>query len=91
MIVTGEDKARVYLNGQLQKGTTQGGQLRIPNLEPKDYEVTVSKADFQDLPPQKVHVRKGEQTKLSFNLQPVLHLASLSIQGGTPGAQVLID
>ena len=91
VIVTGEDKARVYLNGQLQKGTTQGGQLRIPNLEPKDYVVTVSKAGFQDLPPQKVRVRKGEQAKLSFSLQPVPHLASLSMQGGTPGAQVLID
>ena len=91
VIVTGEDKVRVSLNGQPQKATTQGGQLRIPNLEPKDYEVTVSKAGFQDLPPQKVRVRKGEQTKLSFSLQPVPHLASLSIQGGTPGAQVLID
>jgi eukaryotic-like serine/threonine-protein kinase len=91
VIVTGEDKARVYLNGQPQKGSTQGGQLRIPNLEPKDYIVTVSKPGFQDLPPQNVRVRKGEQTKLSFNLQPVPHLASLSIQGGTPGAQVLID
>ena len=37
IIVTGEDKARVFLDGQMQKGTTQGGQLRIPNLEPKDY------------------------------------------------------
>jgi eukaryotic-like serine/threonine-protein kinase len=91
VIVTGEDKARVYLNGQLQKGTTQGGQLRIPNLEPKDYVVTISKPGFQDLPSQSVRVRKGEQTKLSFNLQPVPHLASLSIQGGTPGAQVLLD
>jgi eukaryotic-like serine/threonine-protein kinase len=91
VIVTGEDKVRVYLNGQLQKGTTQGGQLRIPNLEPKDYVVNVSKAGFQDLPQQKVRVRKGEQNKLSFILQPIPHLASLSIQGGTPGAQVLID
>jgi serine/threonine protein kinase len=91
VVVTGEDKARVYLNGQLQKGTTQGGQLRIPNLEPKDYVVTVSKAGFQDPPQQKARVRKGEQNKLSFSLQPIPHLASLSIQGGTPGAQVLID
>jgi len=91
VIVTGEDKARVYLNGQLQKGATQGGQLRIPNLEPKDYLVKVSKAGFQDLLPQKVRVRKGEETKLSFILQPIPHLASLSVQGGTPGAQVLID
>ncbi|MGA9967666.1 MAG: protein kinase [Terriglobales bacterium] len=91
VIVTGEDKARVYLDGQMQKGTTQGGQLRIPNLEPKDYVVTVSKPGFQDLPPQKVRVRKGEQTKLTFSLQPIPHLSSLSIQGGTPGAQVFVD
>ena len=91
VVVTGEDKARVFLNGQLQKATTQGGQLRLPNLDPKDYVVKVSKDGFQDLPPQKVRVRKGEQNKLSFVLQPIPHLASLSIQGGTPGAQVLID
>src|SRR5580692_9542063 len=91
VIVTGEDKARVYLDGQMQKGTTQGGQLRIPNLEPKDYVVTVSKAGFQDLPPQKVRVRRGEQTKLAFSLQPIPHLSALSIQGGTPGAQVFVD
>ncbi len=91
IIVTGEDKTRVFLDGQMQKGTTQGGQLRIPNLEPKDYVVTVSKAGFQDLPPQKVRVRKGEQTKLTFSVQPIPHLSSLSIQGGTPGAQVWID
>jgi len=91
VVVTGEDKARVYLNGQLQKATSQGGQLRIPNLEPKDYVVNVSKTGFQDPPPQKILVRKGEQNKLSFSLQLIPHLASLTIQGGTPGAQVLID
>jgi len=91
VVVTGEDKARVFLNGQLQKATTQGGQVRIPNLEPKDYVVTVSKAGFQDPPPQKVRVRKGEQNKLSFSLQVIPHLSSLTIQGGTPGMQVLID
>jgi serine/threonine protein kinase len=91
VVATGEDKVRVYLNGQLQKGTTQGGQLRVANLEPKDYLVSVSKAGFQEVPPQKIRVRKGEQNKLSFSLQPIPHLASLSIQGGTPGAQVLID
>jgi serine/threonine-protein kinase len=91
LIVTGEDKVQVSLNGQLQKGTTQGGQLRIPNLEPKDYVVAVSKAGFQDQPPLKVRVRKGEQNKVSFPLQPIQRFASLSIQGATPGAQVLID
>jgi serine/threonine protein kinase len=91
VVSTGQDKARVFLNGELQKGTTQNGQLRIPNLEPKDYVVKVSKSGFQDAPPQKVRIRKGEQSKLSFNMQLVPMFATLSIQGGTPGTQVLVD
>jgi len=91
VVATGEDRVRVFLNGQLQKDTTQGGQLRIPNLEPKDYAVKVAKSGFQELPEQRVRIRKGEQSRLTFNLQPIPHLASLSIQGGPAGAQVLID
>jgi len=91
VVVTNEDKARVFLNGQPQKDTTQDGQIRISNLEPKDYVVQVSKEGFQDLPDQRVRILKGEERKLTFNLQPIPRFASLSIQGGTPGAQVLID
>jgi eukaryotic-like serine/threonine-protein kinase len=91
VVSTGQDKVRVSLNGQVQKALTQNGQLRIPNLEPKDYVVTVSKTGFQDVAPQKVRIRKGEQSRLAFILQPTLHFASLSIQGGTPGTQVLLD
>jgi hypothetical protein len=91
VVVAGQDKARVFLNGKLQLQPTQGGELRIPNLELKDYAVRVSKSGFQDLPEQKVRIRKGEQAKLIFNLQPIPHLASLTIQGGVPGTTVLID
>jgi serine/threonine protein kinase/cytochrome c-type biogenesis protein CcmH/NrfG len=91
VVVTGQDKARVFLNGKLQSQPTQGGELSIPNLELKDYVVRVSKNGFQDVPEQKIRIRKGEQAKLIFNLQPVPHLASLTIQGGVPGATVLID
>lgn len=90
VVVTGQDKAKVFLNGKLQQQLTQGGQLRIPNLELKDYLVRVSKSGFQDLPEQKIRIRKGEG-KLIFNLQPIPHQASLTIQGGVPGAAVLID
>jgi serine/threonine-protein kinase len=90
VVVTGQDKASVFLNGKLQPQLTQGGQLRIPNLELKDYVVRVSKNGFQDLPEQKIRLHKG-QGKLIFNLQPTPHLASLTIQGGVPGASVLID
>jgi hypothetical protein len=65
--------------------------VRIPNLELKDYVVRVSKSGFQDLPEQKIRIRKGEQARLIFNLQPIPHLASLTIQGGVSGTSVLID
>ena len=91
VVIAGQDKAKVFLNGRLQPQLTQNGQLRIPNLELKDYVVRVSKSGFQDLPEQKIRIRKGEQGKLIFDLQPIPHLASLTIQGGVPGSTVLID
>jgi serine/threonine-protein kinase len=91
VVITGQDKTRIFLNGKLQPQPTQGGQLRIPNLELRDYVVRVSKSGFQDLPEQKIRLRKGEQAKLIFNLQPLPVSSSLTIQGGVPGATVLID
>jgi serine/threonine protein kinase len=91
VVVTGQDKAKVFVDGKLQPYLTQRGQVRIPNLELKDYSVRVSKSGFQDLPEQKIRIRKGEQAKLVFNLQPIPHFAALAIQGGVSGATVLID
>jgi eukaryotic-like serine/threonine-protein kinase len=91
VVITGQDKAKVFLNGKLLQQSTQGGQLRIPNLELKDYVVRVSKSGFQDLPEQKIRIHKGEQAKVIFNLQPLPVSSSLTIQGGVPGATVLID
>ena len=91
LVVAGQDNAKVFLNGKLQRQLTQAGQLRLPNLELKDYVVQVSKSGFQDPPQQKVRIRKGEQARLIFNLQPQPRLASLTIQGGAPGTTVLVD
>ncbi len=91
LVVAGQDNARVFLNGKLQRQLTQSGQLLIPNLELKDYVVQVSKSGFQDPPQQEIRIRQGEQTKLVFNLQPQLRVASLIIQGGSPGTTVLVD
>jgi len=91
LVVTGQDKSRVFLNGKPLPQQTQNGELRIANLEPKEYTVRVDKAGFQDAPEQKIRIRKGEQARLVFGLLPVAHMASLSIQGGPPGATVLID
>jgi tetratricopeptide (TPR) repeat protein len=101
LVVAGQEEARVFLNGKIQRQLTQAGQLRIPDLAPKDYVVQVSKSGFQDPPLQKIRIRKGEEARLSFNLQPQPQpqprpqpqpsMASLTIQGGVPGVAVLLD
>jgi len=91
VVIAGQDDAQIALNGKLQRQVTRAGQLRIPNLELKDYVVQVSKSGFQDAPLQKISVRKGAEAKLIFNLQPQPRLASLSIQGGAPGTAVFVD
>ncbi len=91
IVVAGQDDASVFLDGKLQPQLTQAGQLRLPNLELKDYVVQVSKNGFQDPPPQKIRIGKGERATLNFNLQPQPLLASLTIQGGTPETTVLVD
>ncbi len=91
LVVAGQDDARVFLNGKLQRQLTQAGRLRLPNLELKDYVVQVSKSGFQDPPQQEIRIRKGEEARLIFNLQPQPRLASLTIQGGAPGTTVLVD
>ena len=90
-MVAGQDDAKVFLNGKLQPQLTHAGQLRLPNLELKDYAVQVSKSGFQDPPQQQIRIRKGEQAKVIFNLQPQPRMASLTIQGGPPGTAVLVD
>jgi len=91
VVVVGEDKAQVYVNGQLSKHLTKDGQLRIPGLDTRDYTIRVAKNGFQDVPEQRVKIQKGEEAKLTFKLVPVVHMASLSIQDGVPGAEIFID
>jgi len=91
LVAADQDGAKVFLNGKLQPQLTQTGQVRLPNLELKDYVVQVSKSGFQDPPPQQIRIRKGEQAKLVFNLQPQPRLAAMTIQGGDPGTTVLVD
>ncbi len=91
LIVAGQDDAQVLLDGKPQRQTTRAGQVRLTNLEPKDYVVQVSKSGFQNAPQQKIHLRTGETAKLVFNLQPQPRLSALTIQGGIPGTAVLVD
>ncbi len=91
LVTTGEDGVQVYLNNQLQKGVTKGGQMRISNLAPKNYSVRVAKNGFQTTPEQQAGIRKGDIARVNFALTPIVHAASLSIDGGAAGTSVLLD
>ncbi len=96
LVVAGQDDAKVFLNGKLQRQLTQAGQLLLLNLELKNYVVQVSKSGFQDPLQQQIRIRKGEPARLIFKLQPQSlqpqpRLASLTIQGGAPGTTVFVD
>ena len=91
LLVVTEDNAQVYLDNQLQKHNTHGGQLLITNLAPRDYKVRVAKKGFQNAAEQRISVHKGEQARLSFTLTAVPHVASLVVQNATPGSAVLLD
>ncbi|HET7440624.1 MAG TPA: PEGA domain-containing protein, partial [Terriglobales bacterium] len=91
LVITAEDKVKVFLDGKPQKRLTEGGQLRIANLEPRQYAIRVAKDGFQDSPEQKIDVRKGEQARLKFVLQPIVRAVAFSISGGIPGTVVTLD
>jgi serine/threonine-protein kinase len=93
VIMTGVDGVKVLLNGKDVHRTTEHGSLRLPNLDIKEYAVSVSKDGFQQEPEQRVQVRKGEETKVEFVLRPVPTVATLLIHGDAAlaGVQVLLD
>jgi serine/threonine protein kinase len=91
LVVTGEDNVRVLIDGREYRRTTLRGQLRIPNLDVKGYSVQVAKQGFLPVPAQRAEIRKGEETKLEFQLAPMPSVASLQIQGASPGAQIVLD
>jgi len=91
LILTGEDGVRVYLNGKEYRRQTQRGQLRIPNLDINDYSIRVSKPGFLEVAEQHIAIRKGEESKLEFQLKPVPKVASLAIQGALPSVEVFLD
>ncbi|MBI4877291.1 MAG: PEGA domain-containing protein [Acidobacteria bacterium] len=92
VISAGEDEAIVYLNGKAYPGMkTRRGQLRIPALPVREYAVRVAKEGFQDVPEQKVQIRKGEETRIEFKMAALPKVAGLRLRGAVPGAQVFLD
>jgi serine/threonine-protein kinase len=91
VVNTGEDNVRVFLDDKEQRRQTRRGVLRIPNLPVRDYKVRVEKEGFQREPEQSAAVKKGDETRVAFQLKPVPTVASAQIRGALAGAEVLLD
>ncbi|MCU1334990.1 MAG: hypothetical protein JWO19_571 [Bryobacterales bacterium] len=89
IVFTGENNARVFLNNKEYTRRTQGGQLRIQTIGP--LEVRVQKSGFENAPAQTVEVKKGSEVRLEFKMKPLAQVASLHIEGATPGAEIFLD
>jgi hypothetical protein len=90
VVMTGQDNVDVYVNGSLWRRKTDRGQLRLP-LKVGEYTIRVHKDRFIDPPPEKVQVKKAEESAISFRLQPVPEIATLDIKGALPGTMVYLD
>jgi hypothetical protein len=88
VVSTGEDGVQVLLDGKPQSRLTQRGQLRLPNLPVKTYGVRVTKEGYLEEPEQLVRLRKGDDTRWSFQLRAP---PALVLQGALPGTQVVVD
>jgi len=91
LVQVGEDNADVYVDGLKYRHATQGGELRIPNLEVRKHTIRVSKPGFRDADEQTVTVAKGQEAKLKFSLQALPKLASLDISQLPNDTRVEID
>ncbi len=89
-VITKLDGATVFINDKPSRHTTEHGQLRIP-LKIGGYVIRVHKDGFIDPPSQSVDVKKGEESELAFDLQPVQNLASLEIRDAAPGTAIYVD
>ncbi|MGD0869614.1 MAG: protein kinase [Bryobacteraceae bacterium] len=87
-VVANEDEAELYINGDKYRRTTKRGRLLV-YLVPKQYTLRLQKDGFAPTPDQTVDVHKGEETRLTFNLQPAK--ATLAVHHAPPNAEVWID
>jgi hypothetical protein len=89
IVSTGENDVHVFINNKETSRRTQRGQVRIQAID--KVSVRVAKDGFEAPPPQTAEVKKGDETRLEFKLKALPQFSSLQINGGTPGAEVLID
>jgi hypothetical protein len=92
IILTGEDGADVFIDGQRYRRKTDHGQVRIPTLKAGNHTIKVAKPGFEDVAPQTVQIKKNEEARLVFRMQAQPPpTATLEVKDAQPGTQIFID
>ncbi len=91
LIMAGQDDVQVFVNDKPYRRMTERGQLRIPNLKVGEYIIRVHKPGFVDAAPTVIHIIKGEESRVEFQLTPVPQIATLEVRGAQPGTTVFLD
>lgn len=91
IVETGVAGAEVLIdNGRYRHKTGNGGRVRF-TLPPGDYSASVLKAGHEIPAPQTFTIRKGDETRVSFELPVKPQMAALQLSGAPPGAEVWLD
>ena len=91
IVATGEDDVKVLVNDRETKRLTTRGQLRLPGVPLGIYSIKVVKEGFNQEPPQKVEVKRGEEARVEFKMRAIARLATLRLHGAVPGTTIILD
>ncbi len=89
-INTRQDNASIFIDDKPYRRKTEHGVIRLP-VKVGAHVIRVHKDGFVDPPAQSVDLVKGQETELTFDLEPVKNLASLEVHGAAPGTAILLD
>src|SRR5262249_24797257 len=81
--------ADLFVDGRNRR-PLRAGKSSI-GLEPGTHVVRVEKDGYQEAADLRIEVKKGEKVPARFDLRALPKTASLVIEAGTPGAEVLVD
>ncbi len=82
--------AAVVVNGTVLKQPMKDGK-KVLSLEPNTYQIKVVHPDYQQVAEQSVDLKKGDITKLTFDLLPTLKMGTLALERFPPDAEVSVD